>query len=96
MKQIRTDSLNLNELQNSEDVKVYRLHLLEENQVRILQKIETVERKLDENYINKVNDHETRIQLLEECCANYTRLKWVIIGEALILVGAFIKSILGV
>lgn len=84
------------EVKNNEDVRIFRLHLLEENQVKILRKIEELEEKLDENYNEKIKDLEKRIALLEECCKNYTKFKWVIIVEAIAIIGFIFKSSLGV
>lgn len=96
MEQKTTPHKPLDEIRNNNEVRVYRLHLLEQGQERLFRRIDELENNLSDNYGEQLEDHETRIRLLEECCANYTKLKWLIIGEAVIIIGAFFKSILGV
>lgn len=88
--------LPLDTLKNNEEVRIYRLHLMEQNQMKILQKISELEDKIENDYMTKIGDHEKRIALLEECCENYTRVKWLIIGEAIIILGFIIKNLMGV
>lgn len=91
-----TNGLNqagmVDKIKNTDEVRVYRLHLLETNQQKILDKIDELEIKLEDNYSAKLKDHDTRIKLLEECCENYMKLKWIIIVEAIGLLGLIIQS----
>lgn len=92
---INIEPVQEKEVKNKEDVRIFRLSLLEENQVKILRKIEELEKKIDENYNEKLKDHEERILLLETCCNNYTKFKWIVIVETVAIVGFIIKSSLG-
>ena len=92
---INVEPVQEKDVKNKEDVRIFRLSLLEENQVKILHKIEELEKKLDENYSTKLKDHENRILLLETCCDNYTKFKWIVIIETLGIIGFIIKSSLG-
>lgn len=90
------DSLvDVDELKNNEEVRIYRLHMLEENQVKILNKIDELERKLDENYTDKIKSHDTRLELLEKSFSDIERFKWLVIVETIGILGLIVKSMLG-
>ena len=78
----------VDEIKNNEEVRVYRLHLIEENQMKILEKIEELEKKFDTDYNKKISDHETRLKIVEEVCNNYNKLKWIVIVETVSILGA--------
>ncbi len=90
------DGLNqagmVDKIKNTDEVRVYRLHLLETNQQKILDKIDDLEIKLEENYSEKLKDHETRLKLVETVCSNYIKLKWIIIVEAIGILGLILKT----
>lgn len=95
MKTIPPETINKldKEVHNKEDVRIFRLTLLEENQVKILQKIEELEEKLVENYDQKIQDHEKRIVLIEKEVNDIERLRWLVIGETITIIGAIILVI---
>ena len=83
-------------VQNKEEVRIYRLHLLEENQVKILNKIEELEVKLDENYNEKLKNHEMRLEALETRNNFINWVAGVVFIETLAIIGFIVKSWLGV
>lgn len=83
-------------VQNKEEVRIYRLHLLEENQVKILNKIEELEIKLDENYNEKLKNHEMRLKALEDRNNFINWVAGVVFIETLAILGFIVKSWLGV
>ncbi|WP_323736252.1 hypothetical protein PXD04_10275 [Methanosphaera sp. ISO3-F5] len=82
----------VDEIKNNEDVRVYRLHLIEENQMKILEKIEELEKKFDTDYNKKISDHETRLKIVEAVCNNYNKLKWIVIAETVTILGAILMG----
>lgn len=93
--EINDSRIEGDELKNNEKVRIYRLHMLEENQVKILNKIDELERKLDEKYTETIKDHDTRLKLLENGFASIERFKWLVITESIALLGIILKSWLG-
>lgn len=86
----------VNQVKNKEEVRIYRLHLLEENQVKILNKIDELEVKLDENYSEKIKDHDSRLKALE---SRNNFINWVagaVFIETLAIIGFIITAWLGV
>lgn len=86
----------VSEVKDNEEVRIYRLHLLEENQVKILEKIEELEQKLDEKFNEKITEHEKRLLLLESRNKRVDRLFWVVIIETVSILGFILKAWIGV
>lgn len=83
-------------VKNREEVRIYRLHLLEENQVKILHKIEGLELKLDEKYNEKIKNHDARLEALESRNDFINWVAGVVFIETLAILGFIVKSWLGV
>ena len=83
-------------VENREEVRIYRLHLLEENQVRILHKIEDLESKLDEKYNEKIKNHDIRLKSLESRNDFINWVAGVVFIETIAILGFIVKSWLGV
>ena len=84
------------EIQNDEQVRIYRLHILEENQVKILKKIEELEDTLDEKYNTKIEEHEKRIDIIESRNKLVNYICGAVFIEGLAILGFIIKAWLGV
>lgn len=82
-------------LQNKEDVRVYRLHLLEGNQREILKKIDDLEDKLDTHFTNKIFEQDKRIEKLEERNQRINKFFWIVIVETIALLGILLQNLLG-
>lgn len=94
MKTIDPETLQkMEDIQNKEDVRIFRLTLLEENQVKILKKIEEMEERLVKSYDYKINDHEKRLTLIEKEVEDIEKLRWLVIGETVTLIGGIILLI---
>lgn len=94
MKKIAQSQPSSPEVKNKEEVRIYRLDLLEENQIRILAKIEELERKLDDKYNKVLNEQDKRITLLETRNNRVNKFIWLVVAETLVLVGVFIQNFL--
>ena len=90
------------ELSNKEEVRIYRLTVLEENQMKIMQKIDGIEEKLTKldmkkekttlAFDNRLSHLEKRAQKMD---ATVLRFKFLIYAEAIALFGLVIKKFFG-
>lgn len=93
------DPPHINELKNQEEVRIYRLHMLEENQIRILNKIDCLADKIELKCNDEIEKIDRRVELLE-IRANkqdtfIDRLRWIIIAEGAALAVVIIQKIIG-
>ena len=86
----------VDEIKNKEEVRIYRLHLLEENQFKILNKIEELEKNLNKNYSERINELEKKVKLLETGFSNIEKFKWIVIIETVGIAGMILKAAIGV
>lgn len=86
---------NVETVKNKEEVRIYRLSLLEENQIKILTKIEELEEKLDIKYDKELSKHDKRLLVLEKRNATVDKFIWLVIMETIALVFVFIQKFLG-
>lgn len=86
---------NVDAVKNKEEVRIYRLSLLEENQIKILKKIEELEEKLDIKYDEELSKHDKRLLVLEKRNATVDKFIWLVIAETVMLVFVFIQKFIG-
>ena len=86
---------NVDAVKNNEEVRIYRLGLLEENQIKILKKIEELENKLDIKYDEELSKHDKRLLVLEKRNATIDKFIWLVIMETIALVFLFIQKFIG-
>ena len=82
------------QVKNKEEVRIYRLHLLEENQVKILNKIDELESSLNENYTKRIKELEERVALLEKGFKDIEHFKWIVIAETIAVLGFILQTLI--
>lgn len=97
-----SENIAITEVSNTEEVRIYRLTVLEENQMKMMHKMDSIEDKLLKFDITKEKNlisHDNRISILEKRANKFDstifKFKFLIYAEAIALVGLFIKKVLG-
>lgn len=83
----------VDEIRNHEEVRIYRLHIIEENQIRVLEKINELENKIEIDYTEKISSLDKRVSFLEKRNNTINKFIWLVIGETLTIIGAVILFI---
>lgn len=102
MEQLKKD-LNVSPvdtIENKEDVRIYRLHMLEENQIKIINKIDCLSKQIDDKCEKEVNALDKRVSQVENrnnrVDKTISKLSWLVIGETIVILGFIVKSALGI
>lgn len=79
-------SPNKLDIKDEKIVRIYRLNKLEENQERLLDKLNEINSKLDNNYnkqMENMSKCKTRVEALEKRAKTVDKIIWLLVGATI-------------